>query len=669
MQTPLKNFVKRVDLLPSDALLPILECVSNSIISLSQSSLPVEERSIEVEIVRGERAQGNLIPDLDKPIKDVIVTDNGVGFHEKNYTSFQTPYSDALEEYGCLGEGRFSVLAAFRQMKIRSNFQLNGKWKYREFNFDETNEVKPVSYKDSEENKNKTIVEMRDLYNEILIEKTEVSLDEIAKAIMKHFFLYHLSNNLPQITLREGNSEPLNVNALFTDVSQEKSRDFNVFNEPFRLYITRNPKTTNRRNHYYQYCADSRVVGRAKHLSNLDSIFSYPLITGRTEYFLDVFVVGKYLDERKYTTRNGFKIPSTQDQASYDDEITLQDIGQRVAAVLKDEYSDHVKKTQELTILEWKAFIRQNPVFHIILKHPEILQTVPANTKDERKEEILYSILSDIRRANERRLQAFINSESVTEEAIQTVVQEISTKTELNKDCLVDYMVRRKVVIDLFKKFLEKARETGTYRPEADIHNLIFPKGHTSENTDYEAHNLWLLDERLVAFEFIASDKPIGSYTDIKSQKAGDLVLINNPIGLGDQSSGKINCLVVFEFKRPGDVAWNKTGNHWEFSEVTDEYFDKFRFGNKRKKNHKGLPVVVDENTPKFGYIILSEIPEELARYNREMKGWKRTPFGTYYKINDGSNMHLEAMTFDELIKSVDQRHSPFFDRLFPISM
>jgi hypothetical protein len=665
MQTPAKNLVKRVDLLPSDALLPILECVSNSIISLSQSDLPVEEQRIDVEIIRGERAQGGLIPDDHKPIKNVTVTDNGVGFHEKNFVSFQTPYSDALEDYGCLGVGRFSVLAAFRHMKIRSNFRLNGKWKYREFDFDEVNEVIPVAYEESGENTNETVVEMRDLYNEIIVEKTAVALDEIAKAIMKHFFLYHLSNNLPQIILRESNSEPLNVNALFADVSQEKTRDFNVFNEPFRLYITRNPKTTNRRNHYYQYCADSRVVGRAKYLSNLDSIFSYPLITDHREYFLDVFVVGKYLDERKYTTRNGFRIPATQDQASYDNEITLQDIGQRVAAVLKDEYSDHVKKTQELNILEWQEYIRQNPVFHIILKHAEILQTVPANTKDEHKEGILYSILSDIRRANERSLQAFIDAKSVNEEAIQKVAQEISTKTELNKDCLVDYMIRRKAVIDLFKKFLERDQQTGSYRPEADIHNLIFPKGHDSEETDYEAHNLWLLDERLVAFQFIASDKPIGSYTEIKSRKAGDLVLINNPIGLGDKSNGELGCLVVFEFKRPGDVAGNMTGNHWDFAEATDKYFDAFRFGGRRKKNHKGLPVVVNPNTPKFGYIILSEIPDELARYNQEMKGWKLTAFGTYYKIVDGSHMHLEAMTFDHLIKSVDQRHSPFFDRLF----
>ena len=78
---------------------------------------------------------------------------------------------------------------------------------------------------------------------------------------------------------------------------------------------------------------------------------------------------------------------------------------------------------------------------------------------------------------------------------------------------------------------------------------------------------------------------------------------------------------------------------------MTDKYFTTFRFGQRRKKNHKGLPVLVTQNTPKFGYIILSEIPDELERFNREMRGWKPTPYGTYYKLTDGSNMHLEAMS------------------------
>jgi hypothetical protein len=77
METPAINMVEIVDLSPSEALLPILECVSNSIISLDQTTLPLNQRTIDVKIVRGAaKAQGDLYGEI-RPIKDVVVEDNG----------------------------------------------------------------------------------------------------------------------------------------------------------------------------------------------------------------------------------------------------------------------------------------------------------------------------------------------------------------------------------------------------------------------------------------------------------------------------------------------------------------------------------------------------------------------------------------------------------------
>lgn len=663
MQTSVKTLVKRVDLLPSDALLPLLECVSNSIISLSQTDLPVEGRKIGVEIVRGEPRQGNLLSST-KPIRDAIVTDNGVGFHEKNYVSFKTAHSDALEEYGCLGVGRFSMLAAFHQMKIRSNFRLNGKWKYREFDFNELDEIKPVVYEDSEKKNSETVVELRDLYNDTLIDKTEVSLEEIARVIMKHFFLYHLSNNLPQITLHESNREPVNVNTLFAGVAQDKERSFEVKGETFKLYITRNPKTPNRKYHYYNYCADSRVVGRSKRLSTLDGIFSYALVDEYVESFLDVFVVGQYLDERKYATRNGFRIPSTQDERTYPDEIAFQDIGLELAEILRDEYSEHVKEAQKRDLVDWRDYISLNPRYNSLLNDEEALRSLPANTPDDKKEEELHRLIYRRQKTVEKRIDEFIKTKQIKEESIQEISLEIRTKTILDRDTLADYMARRKAVLDLFEKFLE-ADKNGDYKLEADIHNLVFPMGGTNPDTAYDAHNLWLLDERFASFQFIGSDKQIRTFSDTNSGKEPDITLYNsfdNPIGYGDATHGDISSLVIFEFKRPGEIAGKmRKDYHWEFSELTDKYFNDFRYG---KRQYNGKAVNVRQTTRKFGYIILSDIPEQLENYNRE-RGWERTPFDTFYKMIPNSNMHLEAMKFDTLLRAARQRHMPFFDRLF----
>lgn len=665
METPAINMVEIVHLSPSDALLPIKECISNSVISLNQSGLPVEERTIDVEIIRGESLQGQLFDDV-KPIKNVIVTDNGIGFNDKNLKSFETPHSNILrKEYGCLGVGRFTVLAAFQKMKIRSNFPVNGHWKYREIDFDTVNEVKRITDRDSTEKVSQTIVELQGLYNEALLDKTAVPVEVIARAIMEHFLIFHLSGTLPNIAVYESNGEPYSVNELYRDVSKENERSFNVSDQDFKVYITRSPKTTSRRNHYVRYCADSRVVGRGRRLSNLDTIFNYPLLDQYGASFLDVYVVGKYLDDTKAPTRNMFYIPATPEDRSYVNEITFQDIGQELVKILRDEYSEHVKQTQERDQQDWKNYISDNPRFNSLLTDEDVLRSLPANTPDDKKEDELHRIIYKRQKTVEKTIQEFISTKQVNEDSIQEIVQQIHSKAILDRDSLADYMVRRKAVIDLFDKFLE-ADKNGDYRLESDVHNLIFPMGGTNVDTEYGAHNLWLLDERLVSYRFINSNKQIRTYSNIESQKAGDIVIydmFDNPIGYGDTDSGDISSLVIFEFKRPGEVAGNMPKDYrWEYSQLTDKYFDDFRYG---LKNSKGRPVNVRDNTCKFGYIILSDIPQALEDYNRERKDWKKSPFGSFYKLVSGSNLHLEAMTFDTLIKAAKQRHNPFFDRLF----
>lgn len=587
--------------------------------------------------------------------------------NEKNLESFKTPHSNVLrKDYGCLGVGRFTVLATFRKMKVCSNFCVNGNWKYREFDFDEAHEVQMLSDRDSNENISRTVIELRGFYNDDLRDKTAVPVDVIAKAIMEHFLIFHLSDSLPQITLRESGIEPVNVNELYKDVAQENERSFEVLGEKFKIYITRNRRTTSRKYHYVRYCADSMVVGRGRRLGHLDSIFNYPLSDHGAESFLDVFVVSKYLDEKKTATRNAFRIPATEEDRLYQRQITFQDIGRELVKILRDEYSEHVKKAQERDLSDWKKYISMNPRFNSLLKDEDTLRSLPANTPDDGKEDELHRIIHKRQKKVDERIREFISTKQVNEQSIQEIEKEIHSKAIIDRDSLADYMIRRKAVIELFEKFLE-ADKDGTYRLEKDIHNLVFPMGGTNADTAYQAHNLWLLDERLVSYRFIASNKQIGTYSNVDSRRAGDILMydmFDNPIGYGDEDHGDISSLVIFEFKRPGEVAGNMRKDYrWEFSEVTDKYFDDFKYGT---KNSKGLPVNVRDTTCKFGYIILSDIPEALENYNTTRKDWKRTPFGTFYKIISGSNMHLEAMTFDTLIKSAKQRHSPFFDRLFP---
>lgn len=188
-----------------------------------------------------------------------------------------------------------------------------------------------------------------------------------------------------------------------------------------------------------------------------------------------MFIVSKYLDGRKYTTRNGFRIPQTQEERSYENEITLQDIGQQITEILRDEYSEHVKQTQQQNIADWQNYMRVNPRFNSLLEDEEILRSLPANTPDDKKEEHLHRVIYIRQKRVDENIQNFITTKQVNEESIQTLVNEIRNKAILDSDTLTDYMIRRKAVIDLFDKFLE-ADKAGQFKLERDIHNLILDR-------------------------------------------------------------------------------------------------------------------------------------------------------------------------------------------------
>jgi hypothetical protein len=271
----------------------------------------------------------------------------------------------------------------------------------------------------------------------------------------------------------------------------------------------------------------------------------------------------------------------------------------------------------------------------------------------------------------ENKLKEFINNKQISEDTIQNIKKHIQEKTAYDVDSLADYMMRRKAIIDIFDKFLEADNE-GKYKLEEDIHNLIFPLGFTSDELGYEMHNLWLLDERFLTYKFIASDKPITYFSQKKSGKEPDLIclsdhpqMFDNPISFGDKSNGELGSMVIFEFKRPGDIAHQKRRKdyRWDFSELILPYFDDFLYS-PDKKNYKGKHVIVKKETPKFGFVILDVLPPALAQYNLD-SGWQETPFGTFYRLEGKKNLHLEVMTFAKLLEYAKNRHIPFFDKLF----
>lgn len=685
MNVEAKDIIDTIDLYKSDALLPIYECVVNSIISLIKVDRP--DKKIEVLITRAETENSthtaSLFDRIVAPISEISIIDNGEGFTDLNFKSFSAPFSKINRKYGCKGFGRFSVLAVFRQIEVTSIFQENGEWRKRIFTFDADNEIQIVedTTLDSESIPY-TKVRLIDFYNDDLMPFTAKNCDEIAKAITDHCFIYYLSGTLPQIYVGEkieDKFQTLSVESMFKLKEKDHEKTITLGQESFNLYILRNEQVTSRKYNYVTFCANSRRVGQKYDLAKVNSLYTYPIIENGKTKFLDIYVVSTYLDNNVNNQRNGFKIPDTSDGGSleFGDDFptipSIEDILRKIGEEASSLYQSFALETQRQTVQKVRSFIQgKAPQYRSFLYRQDILEQIPPYLSDDKIEENLHRISMEENSKINEKIEEFLSLTDIDESQIIEVMDSVKKRSAYDSDKLADYVCRRKAILRLFSRMLDQ-KDNGTYQLEKIIHNLIFPMGLTNREITYQYHNLWLLDDRFSTFRFIASDKSITSMSQIKSSKEPDLILmnperlVNNPICYGNYDSGKLDSMVVFEFKRPGDTAHqkNKKDFRWEFSTVIEEYFDVFQFGEeKQKKNYRGQVVKVTCDTPKFGYVIMDELPDRLIEFNKS-KGWRQTPFGTYYKINPDQNLHIEVMDFQTLLRLASERNNPFFDHLF----
>ena len=683
MEVKAQDIVDSLDLNVSEALLPIYESIVNSIISLEKRQDRVEKK-IEVFIERQKirNKQTDLFDKKPSPIKNVTIVDNGIGFTEENYNSFAQPFSKINKKYGCKGIGRFTILAMFEKMEIVSTYKEGDTWYKRTFVFDAEHEIHESEKTELSGNHAlQTKVRLIGCRNKRLLPYTAKNAEEIARGITDHCFIYYLSGTLPQIYVSESSTETeqksLLVSDFFKSESKEKEKEFEIQNEKFKLFIVKSNQVTNRKYNYVTLCANSRKVGGKKELAKIDSLYLYPINENGEAKYLDIYVVSKYLDKHVNNQRTGFNIPESNEGTFLPPEeqtISIEEILRKVASEVSVLYESFAKQTKARNIKETIEFIKTKaPQYRSFLYRNDILDAMPPNLSEEKKDEYLHKAAYQENKKIEEKIDNFITSKETTEEGLIDIIDSIKKRTAYNTDTLSEYVFRRKAILRLFEKMLDK-RKDGKYELESMIHNLIFPMGLTNRELVYQYHNLWLLDDRFSSFRFIASDKSIASYSQIQSSKEPDLILINddknltnNPISFGNKDEGNVSSMVIFEFKRPGDTAHQKKkGDYrWDFSELVKGYFDVFLYGKeKEKKNYRGNVVKIDKDTPKFGYIIMDEMPEPLINFNTD-NGWSRTPFNSYYRIYEKLNLYLEAMTFQDMLNNARERNNPFFDHLF----
>ncbi|MDR2011428.1 MAG: hypothetical protein LBQ22_13190 [Bacteroidales bacterium] len=247
----------------------------------------------------------------------------------------------------------------------------------------------------------------------------------------------------------------------------------------------------------------------------------------------------------------------------------------------------------------------------------------------------------------------FIDSDDDKED-FEEKQKELFTKViEVGNSKLSEYVIHRKLVIELFDKLLKKNAT------EKAVHSLIFPLKALSDEIGFEDHNLWILDEKLSYHKYLASDKSFRQIEKIDSDSLDrpDIIIFNKPFAFANDEK-PYESIVLIEFKRPmrddySDVEnpifqINKYAREIISGEVKDKYDREFNF---RK------------NTPIYAYIVC-DLTKKLKSF-AEDAGYKSLPSGDgYFSFNDNYNMYVEIISFDKLIKDSKEKNRVLFEKL-----
>lgn len=239
------------------------------------------------------------------------------------------------------------------------------------------------------------------------------------------------------------------------------------------------------------------------------------------------------------------------------------------------------------------------------------------------------------------------------ENGIQKLIGDI---TETDRSNLAEYLSFRKSVLMLFEKALEWDVD-GEFEKEKTLHNIIFPVKQDSDNTAYEEHNLWIIDERLNFVTYLSSDQS----TFIESADRPDISAFHHSISYRE-GEGACNPVSIFEFKRPNRTDFIKNSSNEDPIGQIVRYVNQFRDGKIKQPN--GRNIDIGDNTPFYGYIIASA-DGDVKKWLMNEKDMKVMPDGEgWFRNFDNINLHIEFVTWDKLLKDANIRHRTFFEKL-----
>jgi len=330
---------------------------------------------------------------------------------------------------------------------------------------------------------------------------------------------------------------------------------------------------------------------------------------------------------------------------------------------LKEDINKYTKDKIQLI----EDYIRtRNPRYRYLIKsYPEFVENIPWIIDDDKleieifKQEQAYKLKLKIEGGE---LEKEVSKNRNFIEIAQKKSEYAGKISEVGKSSLSEYILHRKTILEILDNNLKYQDDNDLkYAHEKHIHQIIFPMGKTSDEIDYQSHNLWIIDEKLAYHYYLASDKPLKTVEPLNSNssKELDIIIFDKPFAFTNENIQPFRNITIIEFKRPGRKNYSEDKN--PIQQIIG-YMDEILAGN--VKTREGIIIEQSENIRFFCYIIC-DIEDSIKKYARQ-RNFKHSPDGMgFYIYLDNYRALIEIIPYTKLIQDSKQRNQILFDKLF----
>lgn len=641
---------------------PITEAITNAIDAIDKSGR--NDGEIRIQIIRNPQlvsTDGDKLAD----VTSVEISDNGIGFNKENRDSFDTIYSQFKRSIGGRGFGRFFYLRHFNDVHIESTFIEDNKYKHRSFDFGKQYDVivnDKVSNSPSA-SETGTILRLLNLKGVKLDKDPEIISHRILEQILSYFS--DPSYTCPQIVFEDDaldTSIVLNGQIGTRDdslIQLKKSDNFTVKGTKLRYKMFKILKPRNQKSKIVLTARNQAVTEKSLdvYIPDFYSDFTEDvLVDGEKRsrnYIIRFYVQGEYLEDNVTVERDSFNFGEKHDPLY---PVSGEDIEKAIAEIAKKEFEGVVSLRSKVKREKFEKYAQSNIWYKPYIDDIEF-ETIKANPTEDDIELILHKV------KYERDLEIKQNISQLTSKNKNYIEAQSSAKKLIRevKDAsysdLAQYIAFRKSILELFKKTLEW-NNLGEYDTEKAVHDIIFPTKSDSNDTVYDGHNLWIIDEGLNLTQYLSSDKNIFK----ENKDRPDIAAFHYGVSYREGNDSRSNPVSVFEFKRPGRYDFSNLSSREDPVSQIVRYVNNIRNGN--CNTPAGREIKVSDNTPFYGYIV-ADVNSKVREWLECEKNFKPTPDGDgWYYLQDNINLQIKFITWDKLLKDATVRHRIFFEKL-----